>query len=97
MKKRHVNKFAIIGAGMVGTAIGFLLKKAGYEIVAIADKSSAALRRAESYTGGKSYRKAQEVLREADCILITTPDDLISSVCRDIARSPFIKIGRAHV
>ena len=91
MKKTHLNKFAIIGAGMVGTAIGYLLKKAGYEIVAIADKSAAALRRAESYTGGKPYRKPQEVLREADCILITTPDDLILSVCRDIARSPLIK------
>ena len=91
MKKKQLNKFAIIGAGMVGTAIGFLLKKADYKIVAIADKSSAALHRAEFYTGGKSYRKPQEVLCEADCILITTPDDLILSVCKDIARSPFIK------
>ena len=91
MKKRNLNKFAIIGAGMVGTAIGFLLKKAGCKIVAVADKSAAALRRAQSYTGGKSYRKPQEVLCESDCILITTPDDLILSVCRDIAQSPLIK------
>ena len=76
---------------MVGTAIGYLLKKSGYEIVAIADKSAAALRRAQSYIGGKAYRKPQEVLREADCILITTPDDIILSVCKDIALSPLIK------
>jgi len=91
MKKRPINNFAIIGAGMVGTAIGYLLKKAGYNIVAIADKSAAALRRAHSYTGGKACRKVQEVLLEADCILITTPDDIILSVCKDIARSPLIK------
>jgi len=91
MKKRHLNNFAIVGAGMVGTAIGYLLKKAGYEIVAIADKSAAALRRAQSYTGGKAYRKPQEILHEADCILITTPDDIILSVCKDIALSPLIK------
>jgi predicted short-subunit dehydrogenase-like oxidoreductase (DUF2520 family) len=91
MKKKQLNKFAIIGAGMVGTAIGFLLKKAGYEIMAIADKSTPALLRAQSYTGGKSYSKPLEVLRDADCILITTPDDLILSVCKDIARSPLIK------
>ena len=30
MKKRPLNNFAIIGAGMVGTAIGFLLRKAGF-------------------------------------------------------------------
>jgi len=76
---------------MVGTAIGYLLKKAGYDIVAIADKSNAALQRAVSYTGGKSYRKPQEVLHKADCILITTPDDIILSVCKDIALSPLIK------
>jgi len=91
MKKRHLNNFAIIGLGMVGTAIGYLLKKAGYEIVAIADKSAAALQRAQSYIGGKAYRKPQEILREADCILITTPDDIILSVCKDIALSPLIK------
>jgi predicted short-subunit dehydrogenase-like oxidoreductase (DUF2520 family) len=91
MKKRQLNNFAIIGAGMVGTAIGHLLKNAGYKIVAIADESSTALRRAQSYTGGKAYRKPQEVLREAGCILITTPDDIISSVCKDIARSPLIR------
>jgi predicted short-subunit dehydrogenase-like oxidoreductase (DUF2520 family) len=91
MKKRHVNKFAIIGAGRVGTAIGYLLKKAGCEIVAIADKSAAALQRAHSYTGGKTYRKLQEVLHDTDCILITTPDDIILSVCKEIALPPLIK------
>jgi len=91
MKNRELNKFAIIGTGMVGTAIGFLLKKAGCKIVAIADKSAAALLRAESYTGGKTYRKPQKVLPDADCLLITTPDDLILSVCKDIAQSPSIK------
>jgi predicted short-subunit dehydrogenase-like oxidoreductase (DUF2520 family) len=91
MNKKHLNNFAIIGTGMVGTAIGYLLKKAGYEIVAIADKSTASLRRAQSYIGGKAYRKPQEVLRKADCVLITTPDDIILSVCKDIALSPLIK------
>jgi predicted short-subunit dehydrogenase-like oxidoreductase (DUF2520 family) len=91
MKRRLLNNFAIIGAGMVGTATGFLLKKAGYKIVAVADKSAAALQRAQSYTGGKTYRNPQEVLHDADCVLITTPDDMISSACKDIARSPLIK------
>jgi predicted short-subunit dehydrogenase-like oxidoreductase (DUF2520 family) len=91
MKKKYFNNFAIIGTGMVGTAIGFLLKKAGYKIIAIADKSPAALRRARPYTGGEAFRKPQEVLREADCILITTPDDIILSACKDIALSPLIK------
>jgi glycine/D-amino acid oxidase-like deaminating enzyme len=40
MRKKYSNNFTIIGLGMVGTAIGYLLKKAGYEIVAVFDKSS---------------------------------------------------------
>jgi predicted short-subunit dehydrogenase-like oxidoreductase (DUF2520 family) len=91
MKKPRLNNFAIIGAGMVGTAIGFLLKKAGYKVIAIADKSPAALKRALPYTGGKAFRKLKEAVQEADCILITTPDDSISSACWEIALCPAIK------
>jgi predicted short-subunit dehydrogenase-like oxidoreductase (DUF2520 family) len=91
MKKRPINNFAIIGLGMVGTAIGFLLKKAGYKVIAIADQSPSALKRALPYTGGKAFRKPREAVQEADCILITTPDDAISSACREIALCPAIK------
>ena len=91
MKKRHLKNFAIIGTGMVGTAIGFLLKKAGYKVVSIYDKSSTALKRALPYTGGKAFLNPQEAVRKPDCILITTPDDAISSACADIAVSPAIK------
>ena len=91
MKKRPSNNFAIIGAGMVGTAIGFLLKKAGYKVIAIADKSPTALKRALPYTGGKAFSNPREAIREADFILITTPDDAISSACQDIALNPAIK------
>jgi predicted short-subunit dehydrogenase-like oxidoreductase (DUF2520 family) len=91
MNKRHINTFAIIGTGMVGTAIGFLLKKAGYKITAIADKSPAALKRARLYTRGEISHSPQEVVQKADCILITTPDDAISSACKEIALCPAIK------
>jgi predicted short-subunit dehydrogenase-like oxidoreductase (DUF2520 family) len=91
MKKHPLNNFAIIGAGMVGTAIGFLLKKAGYKVIAIADKSPAALKRALPYTGGKAFRNPRKAIEESDCILITTPDDTISSACQDIALCPAIK------
>jgi predicted short-subunit dehydrogenase-like oxidoreductase (DUF2520 family) len=91
MKKRPLNNFAIIGAGMVGTAIGFLLRKTGYKVIAIADKSPAALKRALQYTGGVAFRNPRKAMQEADCILITTPDDAISSTCQKIALCPAIK------
>jgi predicted short-subunit dehydrogenase-like oxidoreductase (DUF2520 family) len=91
MKKRFLNNFAIIGAGMVGTAIGFLLKKAGYKVIAIADKSPAALKRALPYTGGEAFRKPLEAMHKSECILITTPDDAISSACEEISLCQAIK------
>ena len=91
MKKRHFHTFAIIGTGMVGTAIGFLLKKAGFKITSICDKSSAALKRALPYTGGNVFLKPQDALQQADYILITTPDDAIAAACKEITLSPKIK------
>jgi predicted short-subunit dehydrogenase-like oxidoreductase (DUF2520 family) len=91
MKKSNLYNFAIIGTGMVGTAIGFLLKKAGHKVISIYDKSPAALKRTIPYTGGKACLKPLEALQKADCILITTPDDAIASACQDIALSPSIK------
>jgi len=91
MRKTNLNNFAIIGTGMVGTAIGFLLKKSGYRVVSICDKSSAALKRALPYTGGKAYQNPADAVAGAGCILITTPDDLILSACREIAASDALK------
>jgi predicted short-subunit dehydrogenase-like oxidoreductase (DUF2520 family) len=91
MNKQPLNNFAIIGTGMVGTAIGFLLKKAGYKVVSICDKSSTALKRALPFTGGKFFLNAQDAAQQADCILLTTPDDAIFSACQEIALSPFLE------
>jgi predicted short-subunit dehydrogenase-like oxidoreductase (DUF2520 family) len=85
MKKKESFKFVIIGAGMVGTAIGFLLKKAGHDIKAIADPSAVHLKRARTYTGAACYRLAAEAADSGDTILITTPDDYILPVCAEIA------------
>ena len=83
-RKKQSLKFAVIGAGMVGTAIGFLLRKAGHDITAMADLSAAHLKRAQSYTGAVCFRHPAQAADHADCLLITTPDDRIGSVCAEI-------------
>ena len=82
---------AIIGAGMVGTAIGILLKKAGYKVAAVCDKSPAALKKAVKHIRARAVRDPRETLNYADCLLLTTPDDAIAAVCREISLSPAIK------
>ena len=90
-RKRTSLKFAIIGAGMVGTAIGFLLKKAGHHITAFADLSAAHLKRAELYTGATGFHDLSQAVNLADCLLITTPDDYIEPVCAEIVSHSFVK------
>jgi predicted short-subunit dehydrogenase-like oxidoreductase (DUF2520 family) len=91
MKKRHLQNFAIIGTGMVGTAIGCLLRKAGYNVAAISDKSRAAMKRSLRYTGGRSFSNPRDAVKIADCVLITTPDDAIFLACEQVSFLPDIK------
>lgn len=80
-------RFAILGPGKAGTAVGHLLKKAGHEIVAVAGRRLDAARRAVSYTGGAATTDFAEAARGADCILITTSDDAIETVCRNVSEA----------
>ena len=86
---------AIIGLGKTGTAIGYLLRRAGYLVVAVASRSQATLRNRISYTGGTAFTAdaAAEAAALATCIFITTPDDTIAAVCRAIVQNGGIKPG----
>jgi predicted short-subunit dehydrogenase-like oxidoreductase (DUF2520 family) len=90
MKNKNSYNFAIIGLGKVGTAIGYLLNKSGHKIIAISDKSTAALKKALPYTGGEAFRDPKKAVIGADVILITTPDDIIAGACNEIANSKLI-------
>lgn len=87
------DRVAIIGMGKVGTAVGFLLRSAGYSIEAIADRFPAALNKGVTYTGGKPCATSTEAARLADCVIITTGDDDIAAVCAEIAISGGIDRG----
>lgn len=83
--------FAIIGLGKVGSSIGYLLKQAGYNIVAVVDQSEEALRKNIVYTNGKPFSHSSEIDVDADCFIITTGDDQIRKACEELA--PRLKTG----
>ena len=87
------NTIAILGLGKVGTAIGFLLRSAGYTIVAVASRSAASLNQGSIYTGGEPYTNFSEAASRAEIIFITTSDDAIASVCEKIAAEGGITPG----
>lgn len=85
---------AILGLGRVGKAVGFLLRAAGYKIVAAASKSISSINEGIKYTGGTPYTIFSDAAAKADSILITTSDDAISSVCEKITKDGSIKPGK---
>lgn len=91
MKKNQPLNFAIIGTGMVGTAIGFLLKKAGHRIAAVTDLSPEHLKRAKNFIGAPGFRNPAQAADMAEFLLITTPDDRIESVCTGIVAASSVR------
>ena len=78
---------AIVGCGTVGTAIGKLLRDAGYRITGVATSTLETARRAAGVTGSEGLSDCPwEVTRGADVVFITTPDDLIESTCMSISQ-----------
>jgi predicted short-subunit dehydrogenase-like oxidoreductase (DUF2520 family) len=85
---------AIIGAGRVGSSIGFLLKKAGYTVTAVASRSMASAEKAADFIGsGEPTTDVVKAASKADIVFITTPDGAIKSVCDKIAEEGGLKAG----
>ena len=82
-----VNKIAIVGAGLVGTALAYLLKEKGYTLVGLAGRGEESLKKAASLVGGdvRTTTAPEEITTEADLVLITTSDSAIQEVCDRIA------------
>lgn len=81
MKKR----IGIIGAGVVGTAIGVVLKDKGYEVTGAYDIKSESTKHFVERIGCTAHTSPQEVSRSADILFITTSDTAIKEVVDTIA------------
>lgn len=91
------DSIAIIGLGRVGTAVGHLLRNAGYEIVAVVDRSPEVLERGVGYTGGVATHDPLQAALAGTSIFITTPDDIIELVCSEIAKGGGFGPGKRAV
>lgn len=85
---------AIIGAGRVGSSVGYLLAKAGYRVVAIAARTAASSEKAGAFIGsGTPMTDAVGAAAKAELVFITTPDSVIREVCEKIAAAGALKPG----
>jgi predicted short-subunit dehydrogenase-like oxidoreductase (DUF2520 family) len=82
-----IMKIGIIGAGKVGTSIGFVLKQKGMEIAGVSDLLEEPLDVARKYLGEDVHYTfdSLEVVEASDVIAITTQDRGINGVAVAIA------------
>lgn len=77
---------SIIGAGVVGSAVGHLLRQQGYTIKGVVARRLASAKKAAEFIGeGKAGTDAVAAASSADFVLITTPDKAIKPTCDEIA------------
>lgn len=91
--KRNKDSIAIIGLGKVGTAIGYLLRQAGYVICALVDESPSAAQKAIPYTAADVHSIPSLATLKTDCFIITTVDDAIAGVCSQLSKAGVFKPG----
>lgn len=89
-----MKKVVVIGAGKVGSAMAFLLKKQGYDLIGIAGHNLNSVQKASELLKVKGTLNPVEITVKADIVLITTPDGVIGDVCDRIAAANGFRSGQ---
>jgi prephenate dehydrogenase len=85
---------AIIGAGRVGSSVGFLLRRAGYPVTGVAARTAASAHKASAFIGsGETATDVVKAASTADIVFLTTPDGAIKTVCDTIASGGGFRAG----
>lgn len=91
------NKIAIIGPGVVGSALACLLYQKAYQIIGVAGTTLDKAQRLALKVNSKATTVPEEITSEADIIFITTPDSVITQVSREIGMRGGYKSGQVLV
>lgn len=87
-------KIALVGAGILGTSLGVVLKKAGHEVVAIASRTLKSARAAAGIIGDVHVAgDASTVALGADVVLLAVPDRMIPTVGIQVASGGALRRG----
>lgn len=84
----------VIGAGRVGTVLANALRSLGHAVVGVTAVSDAALERVELLLPGVEVLTTEEVVRRAEVVLVTVPDDVIADVVAGAARLGLWQVGQ---
>ncbi|MBE4741544.1 MULTISPECIES: Rossmann-like and DUF2520 domain-containing protein [Streptomyces] len=87
----------VVGAGRVGPALAASLKLAGHRPVAVSGVSDASRRRAAELLPDVPLMPPADVLRHADLVLLTVPDDALPGLVEGLAETGSVRPGQLLV
>ncbi len=87
----------VVGAGRVGAVLGAALARAGHRVVAASAVSRASVERAGALLPGVPLRPVPDVVRAADLVLLTVPDDDLPALVRGLAGTDGWQAGQIVV
>jgi predicted short-subunit dehydrogenase-like oxidoreductase (DUF2520 family) len=84
---------AVVGAGRVGTALAVLLQRAGHRIVGVSGRE-ATRERAARFLPDVPFAAAEEVVPDAELVLLTVPDAAIEHMSRQLSTAGVFREGQ---
>ncbi|MDH7497783.1 MAG: DUF2520 domain-containing protein [Syntrophomonadaceae bacterium] len=90
-------KVGIIGAGVVGTAVGVILHRQGWEITGVYDVRPESTAHLAAKVGARRAGSPTEVARSADVVFVTTSDSAIQEVVSVVGREGGFRPGQVVV
>jgi predicted short-subunit dehydrogenase-like oxidoreductase (DUF2520 family) len=83
-----MSDIVLIGAGKLGTNLGYALMRKGHRITAVSDKSRPSAQESQQFFGqGQVFDDSRSAARYGQWIVLTVPDDAITTVAAELADS----------
>jgi predicted short-subunit dehydrogenase-like oxidoreductase (DUF2520 family) len=87
----------VVGAGRVGPVLAAALSIAGHRVVAASAVSDASRRRAAALLPDAPIRAVDDVVRSAELVLLTVPDDALAALVEGLAATGVLRAGQLVV
>jgi predicted short-subunit dehydrogenase-like oxidoreductase (DUF2520 family) len=87
----------VVSAGRVGSVLGAALAAAGHHVVATSGLSRSSLHRAATLLPDVPLLPPDEVVRQADLVLLAVPDDVLPGLVRGLASAGCFRPGQIVV
>lgn len=84
-------RIGIIGTGVVGSAVALVLHSKGHIISGVCSKSGLSSADLACKVNARCFHEPADLLREADIILITTPDRVIGEIAERLSKTQLVK------